>query len=175
MKYLLLASLLLIGVFANAQSFLTPLSKVTSGKSGTQSSVARKTRAISIGDSTLPTPTTDSVYNGPRLGGTSIVYGVSRGYTASNVFAITGIDWTHATYTASTKRWYINWTAGLVVGEGGHFAPTNLQAVTVVGARSTFLNGFLVVSALYSLNRPTGATSNWIGGAGGNSFVIPTN
>jgi hypothetical protein len=104
-----------------------------------------------------------------------LVYGISPGYTASNVFAITGIDFTHATYTAATNRWYVNWTAGLVVGEGGHSAPTNIQAVTVVGARGTFLNGFLVVSILYAIKRPTGATSNWIAASGGNAFLIPTN
>lgn len=171
---LLIAFLFSICTVAKSQSITGPLSKQTSGKSAVASS--KPTRmALTIGDSTLPIPSQDSVYNGPRLGGISIVYGLSPGYTASGAYAITGVDWTHATYTASTKRWYINWTAGIVVGEGGHSAPNNINAVTVAGARGTFFNGLVVVSILYALVRPPGATSNWIGAAGGNSFIIPTN
>lgn len=171
MKYLLIAILSFVATSAYSQSLTSRLSATGTHKR----SVKSNRLGVSIGDSTLPTPSQDSVFNGPRFGGLSVVYGLSPGYTASGVYALTGIDWTHATYTASTKRWNIGWSAGFVVGEGGHSAPGSISAVTVVGARGTFLNGILVVSVLYSIQRPPGATSNWIGAAGGNSFIIPTN
>src|ERR1700734_1919698 len=176
MKVLLTLLALLIGLFANAQSsFFARFSLApTTYKHPTTQSLVRR-NAISLGDSTLPTPSEDSVYNGPRFGGLSVVYGVTPGYTASNVAALLGLDWTNAKYTASTKRWYVNWTAGVCVGSNTHSAPANIQEVVCAGVRATLVNGFIVVAALYNFTRPTGATSNFMGATGGNTFFIPTN
>jgi hypothetical protein len=172
MKYLLIALVsIFIGTCASAQCITCKLSSPGTHKHALLSNKAK----ISIGDSTLPTPTQDSVYNGPRFGGLSVVYGVSPGYTASNVAALLGLDWTHATYTAATKSWYVNWTAGLCIGSNTHSAPASISEVACAGVRGTFFNGYLVVGVLYNFARPTGATSNFMGATGGNTFFVPTN
>jgi hypothetical protein len=171
MKMFLIIFFLLTGLFANAQSIFEPLphpvaiSKPTYGKD----------KAIVIGDSTLPTPSGDSTLQGFRLTGLSVLYGITNGYTASNVYAGTGIGYEWDSYSSTTGRWNTSFAIGLGIYEGGHIAPANLQAATAVGLNVYLFNKFLNIGVLYNLNSPAGTNSHWVGAIGGNAAFVPTN
>lgn len=167
---LVIAILTMVAFTSHAQSLLKPLPHPTA--------VAKPTfgRAhIIIGDSTLPTPTGDSTLQGPRLTGLSILYGITNGYTASNVYAGTGIGYEWDKYSSLTGRWTTNFAIGVGIYEGGHIAPGNLQAATAVGLNVYLFNKFVNLGILYNLNSPAGVKSHWIGAVGGNAVLIPTN
>lgn len=117
----------------------------------------------------------DSVFSGLRLTGLTILYGISDGYTASNVYAGTGFGWEHDTYSSSAQRWSTDIQIGVGLYAGGHIAPDNLQAATAVGLHLGLLNKQLILGILYNLNNPAGMNSHFVGAIGGNAYLVPTN
>lgn len=173
MKLLLAIVAFFIAGTAGAQSFFGHLAKPIYANQKTEPSFGRQ--RFVVADSSLPIPTGDSVFSGPRLTGVQISYGITDGYTASNIITSTGIGWTHGTYKTAKQRWNIDWSAGLLAGAAGHIAPNNLQEVGVFGAYVGLFNNFVVISAFYALKRPDGVKTNWIGAVGGNAYLVPTN
>lgn len=157
---------------AGHAQILKPLPKPDSSSN---TSTVGMPMAMFFADTTYPTPTKDSTYKGVRLTGLSLLYGLTDGYTASNVYAGTGFGYEHATYRAATKRWYVDWSVGVGVYAGGMIAPKNLQAVTAVGVNVALFNKFLLLGVLYNLNSPNGQRGKWVGAVGGNAALIPTN
>lgn len=132
-------------------------------------------RSLFFPDSTLNQPTQDSIFKGWRLTGLSVLYGLTDGYTASNVYAGTGFGYEHDTYKKATGRWSTDWAIGIGGYAGGHVAPGNLQAVTAIGVNVALFNKFLLIGVLYNLNSPAGQKGKWVGAIGGNAAFIPTN
>src|ERR1700751_6069694 len=90
---LLTVVMLFISVGVHAQSIFKPIPKPK------QAVYNRYSRA------TVATTNGDSVFTGFRLTGLTVLYGVSNGYTASNVYAGTSYGWEHDTYSSTTQRW----------------------------------------------------------------------
>lgn len=153
----------LMSTMASAQSIFKPIPKPVTKPANTY---ARALVATSNGD---------SVFTGFRLTGLTILYGISNGYTASNVYAGTGFGWEHDTYSSSTQRWTTDIQIGAGLYAGGHLAPNNLQAATAVGLHVGLLNKQLIIGVLYNLNSPAGMGSHFVGAIGGNAYLVPTN
>lgn len=174
-KALIAALFVLIGVSCSAQSMLSHLEKPKTEYNHYKMIRTDPKTTHLVADSSLPTFLTDTTWKGWRLTGLTVLYGITSGYTASNVYAGTGIGYEHDTYTAKTQRWKTDWAVGIGLYAGGHVAPGNLQAATAVGVNVALLNKFLIIGVLYNLNTPTGQTSHWVGAIGGNAYFVPTN
>ena len=168
-KLLLLAAVMITALSASSQSIFQHLPH--------PSAVAKPTGGkptLVIGDSTLPTPHGDSTLQGFRLTGLSVLYGVTNGYTASNVYAGTGIGYEWDTYSSTTGRWSTTFAVGLGIYEGGHIAPSDLQAATAIGFNIYLFNKFVNLGLLYNVHSPAGV-GHWVGAIGGNAALVPTN
>lgn len=163
MKLTLVIVCLLAFSFSHAQSVLKPIPKPSAHAAN------QFTRALTA------TSNGDSTFTGFRLTGLTVLYGVSNGYTASNVYAGTGAGWEWDTYSSTTQRWTTNFQIGVGLYAGGHIAPESLQAATAVGLQIGLLNKQIIIGVLYNLNSPAGMNSHWVGAVGGNAFLVPTN
>jgi len=157
---------------AGQAQILKPLEKP---KAPVEAKASRFVRAYILADSTMPQPSKDSTFKGWRLTGLSVLYGITDGYTVSNVYAGTGFGFEHDTYRQSTGRWSTDWAIGIGGYAGGHVSPNNLQAVTAIGLNVALFNKFLLLGVLYNLNSPAGQKGKWVGAIGGNAAFIPTN
>lgn len=153
--------LVMIGFTAQSQSIFKPLSKPKSANP--------YGRALTVQSNG------DSIYTGIRLTGLQLLYGITDGYTASNVIATTGAGFDHATFKQSTQRWYTDYSIGLLVGANGHVAPNNLQTVGCAGAYIALFNKNVIISVIYDFVRPSGVNTNLVGAVGGNAALVPTN
>lgn len=151
----------LLSTVTSAQSLFKPIPKPVA-----TNRFARATVANANGDST---------FTGFRLTGLTVLYGVSNGYTASNVYAGTGFGYEWDTYSSTTQRWTTNIQVGLGLYAGGHIAPANLQAATAIGLQVGLLNKQIILGILYNLNSPAGMNSHFVGAIGGNAYLVPTN
>jgi hypothetical protein len=139
MKYLLLASLLFIGVGANAQSLFKPLPKPANDK------VSQFARSLSL---STTTPLPDSTFKGFRFTGPMVLYALPN----STIFTGIGFDFESDVYNSTTQKWSTTWAIAIGGYEGGQIAPSNVSAVTAVGLSVSFLNKLITVGILYNLS-----------------------
>jgi hypothetical protein len=119
----------------SAQSMFKPLPKAKAQKAGVYSMTL------------TPQPNGDSLYQGFRFDGPSVLYA----FPDNNIFTGIGISYEHDTYHHDTQKWYSDWSVALKGYEGGQFAPNNLTAVTALGLSVSFFNKLLTVGVLYNL------------------------
>jgi len=119
----------------SAQSMFKPLPKVKKATYGVYSMTL------------TPQPNGDSIYQGFRFDGPSVLYA----FPDNNIFTGVGISYEHDTYHHDTQKWYSDWSVAFNGYEGGQFAPNNLTAVTALGLSVSFFNKLLTVGVLYNL------------------------
>jgi hypothetical protein len=91
---------------------------------------------------------TDSVFQGIRAQGTSIVYGYSGG--TSSLMAGVGVGYEHDTYNSTTGTWYTDWEVGPMLYGGGSVAPSSLNGAVAVGLQGQVLNRYLTAGIGYN-------------------------
>lgn len=165
--FTLLASLAL-GVFGQSTGILHHLELPYQKTGPLQMATPNKfARSVTIADSALPTPTTDSTFVGLRLTGVTVLVAVPNW----SLYTGTGISYEKDVYSSTTKRWTTTWAVNVGVYLGGQFAPTTLKTVGALGASVALFNKFLVVGVLYNFAGP----QHFQAATGGNAAIIPTN
>jgi hypothetical protein len=171
MKSIFLITMLAITTvtaFGQNQGFLKPLAKPDRDTvKANVKDLPKFSMSLTIQDSTLPTPTVDSSFQGLRWTGITALAALPT----FSVYTGTGLSYQHDTYTRATGRWYVNYAINLGVYAGGQQAPGSLQAVGAVGLSVSLFNGYLVAGVLYSF----GGTQHFQAATGTSASLVPLN
>jgi hypothetical protein len=142
MKYLLLASIILISAVANAQSFFKPLPAYKASNKFARLSFSTTT--------SMP----DSTFTGFRPVVSAAVYGYTKAQ-GSALFTGAGISYEWDQWNASTQKWYTNYSIGALFYAGGTSAPTGLSGVIAAGLNVSFFNKLLSIGCAYNFQTQT--------------------